>query len=256
MSQWLLGCLFLLIVIAAPLFAPYDPMAMDTTSIVRAPNSEHLMGTDQLGRDVWSRLLYGGRITLLSTLMALFIAVIGGGGIGLIGGFYGGLIDGIAQLLINGLLAIPGLLLGLMWVTLLGEGIISAAVAVGLIQLAPFAQFARSLSIATAGKAYVTGGYAVGATNTHVLWQYVLKNNLPALLSYTSVTFAYCLLNIAAFGFLGLLGTPGVPEWGVMLAEGREVLREAPWVSTAPGIAITLVVSMANAFADRFNHHK
>lgn len=239
-----------MLVIVAPVFAPFDPMLTNVDAVILPPNSTHLLGTDQLGRDVWSRLLYGGRTTLLSGFAALSIAALVGGSIGLVGGFFAGWLDEVLMIIINAWLAIPGLLLGLTVMTLLGQGILSTTVAVGIIQLAPFAQYTRTVAISIANSGYVTSGYAVGASKVHILWHYVLRGSIPALFSYSSVTFAYALLNIAAFGFLGLHTTP---EWGVMLAEGREVLREAPWVSAVPAVAITLTVLAANAFADGFN---
>jgi ABC-type dipeptide/oligopeptide/nickel transport system permease subunit len=240
----------------APLLAPHDPMQTDREALTQPPDSRHLLGTDQLGRDVFSRLLYGGRTSTGLALIALGIGVITGGSIGLVAGFFGGRVDQMLLLVINALLSIPGLLIGLMIVTLLGQGLLSAALAVGISQTAPFAQVARTLAISNRNTTYVTAAYAIGATRFHIWRQHIVPACLPLLRTQTGVTFSYCLMNIAAFGFLGLVGTPGLPEWGVMLAEGREAIREAPWISTAPGLAISLVVFSINSLIDDLNRNR
>lgn len=236
-------------ILFAPYAAPYDPMQTGTG--IQPPNRVHWLGTDQIGRDVLSRVLYGGRLTLLMASGAVLIAAAIGTLLGLSAGFLGGSVDQLLNAITNGLLAIPNLIFGLVLMTVLGQGALSTVLAVGISQIAPFAQFARTTAQWARNREYIEGGRAIGASPLYLLRYYVLPNCLPILLSYGSLTFGYCLLNVAAFGYLGLVG--GI-EWGSMLAEGREVIREAPWVSLAPGFALTFLVLSVNWTADTISN--
>jgi peptide/nickel transport system permease protein len=196
-------------------------------------------------------LLYGGQRTLLMTGVAVAVAVTGGASAGIMAGFLDGYIDDVITTLTSAMLAIPGLMIALVILTMTGQGILQVALATGMVQVAPMTLVIRSQAKLLRQADYITGALAIGASNWRVLICYILPGCLPLILSYGSVIFGYCLLNIGSLGFLGLMGEPGIPEWGVMLAEGREVLREAPWVGAAPGIAISLIVLGVNWLADR-----
>jgi ABC-type dipeptide/oligopeptide/nickel transport system permease subunit len=239
-------------ILIAPIFTPFDPLATSSQVVLTPPSSTHLLGTDQLGRDVLSRLLYGGQRTLLMTAAASTLAIVIGTVVGMTAGWFGGIVDRIIDSVLNALLAIPGLMLAMVIITILGQGIPSIILAVALVQIAPTARIIRAQTLVSRSADYVTGAVALGATRGYILRVHILSACLPVILTWGSVTFGYCLLNIGALGFLGLAGEPGIPEWGVMLAEGREVFREGIWVGAAPGIAITLTVLIVNWLADHF----
>lgn len=240
---------FLLLIMLVPSVAPFDPMKTNSAAPSQPPGTVHLMGTDMLGRDVFSRLLHGGRRTILMAAAATLIAVIPGGIIGLGAGYYGGWFEKLVLIFNNAMLAFPGLMLAFVVVTLAGQTSEAVALAVGLAQIAPFIQVARSITLSIKAEAYIESAKALGASERRILRDYIFPNCLPTLTAYTVVIFSYSILNSAALSFLGLAGQPGVPDWGVMLAEGRAVFRDAPWVSFMPGLAITLVVATLNALS-------
>ena len=250
-----LPLLVLGIIFAASIFAPIlttsDPLKTHPSLQFQAPDSTYLLGTDSLGRDVWSRLLYGGRRTLLTSALALVIAFVPGVTLGLLAGAGQHWLDLFITTLINGLLAIPGLIVALVILTLLGRGIFSLPIAVGLAQIAPCASITRATVQAIRSALYIEAGYGLGATRRHILLRYILPNILPTLLAYAALIFGYATLNGAALNFLGLGGEPGTPDWGVMLAEGRSAFRLAPWISLVPGLAITATIWSVNALADQ-----
>ncbi len=229
----------LLLILIAPLFAPFDPMTTDPAGSLTSPDSAHLLGTDRLGRDVWSRLLYGGQRTVLIAALATTIAV----GFGMLLGMTGW---GGFDLLMNALLAFPTLLLALVVITLLGTGAVSLALATGIALIAPFARVTRGAVRATRDLPFVESARALGASDWRIFTRHIAPNIAPTLLAFAGVTFAYSVLNSAALSFLGLGGDLGTPDWGAMLAEGRVAFRTAPWISVAPGLAITLLVWVVN----------
>jgi peptide/nickel transport system permease protein len=239
---------FLLILFQVlPVFAPYDPMQTHTENINTPPDNIYLMGTDMLGRDVLSRMLYGGQRTVFTAFAATLIAVIPGALIGLSAGYYGGWLERLVIVVNNALLAFPGMIFAFVVATLTGQSAGSIALAVGLAQVAAVMQVARSAAVSIRNATYIEGATAIGASQVYILWRYIFPNCLPILMSYGLIVFSYCILNSAALSFLGFGDQPGIPDWGVMLAEGRGVFREAPWVSFYPGMAITLIVFIINA---------
>jgi ABC-type dipeptide/oligopeptide/nickel transport system permease subunit len=243
--------LFLIVALTmiAPWLSPMDPMLTNTAGQLLPPNHDHLLGTDLLGRDVLSRVLYGGRQTLINASLATGIAVSAGVTLGLLART-GQLVDRAVVWLINALLAIPGLVLALVIITLLGRGNIPLAVAVGLSQVAPFGFVVRFAGRTIQSRVYVEAARSFGATQTWINLYHILPNIRPAILAYSGVIFSYCILNVAALSFLGLGGEPGTPDWGTMLADGRIAFRSAPWISIAPGIVISLTVWAVNTLAD------
>lgn len=250
----------LLAVLLAPIAAPYDPMATDTSAQFQAPSAAHWLGTDQFGRDVLSRLLHGGQRTLFVTLAATGIAAAVGTLLGMMSAYRsnetgvshpGDWIAFGAGVIVSALFAVPALVLALALVTLLGTGLPSLAIATGVSQIAPFARLVAAAARQAAAMPYVEAARSLGAREARITWQHVLPNLLPTLLSATVIAFAYCLLNSAALSFLGLGAPPGQPDWGAMLYEGRQVFRVAIWVGLASGSAITILVWLAIWTADR-----
>ncbi len=244
-------CIIFILTVFAPIFASQDPAQTETSIQMQSPSFDHIFGTDFLGRDVLSRLLYGGQRTLLITFLATGLAVIVGSAIGLAAGMSASILDVILSTLINALLAIPNLLLALVILTLLGGGASPLIVATGFTQIAPVARVIRVAAQSVLAQPYIEAGYAIGLKRWHILFYYVLPNIRNILFVYGAVTFSYCLFNSAALSYLGLGGEPGVPDWGVMLAEGRNTLQDAPWVAIAPGIAITLTIWSINSLVDK-----
>lgn len=249
MRSIVLLALLLLFVLVAPLLAPDDPMRTDTINQLQPPNHDHLLGTDLLGRDVLSRALYGGQHTIMIAALATAIAFVPGILLGLLSTL--NVADRWIAILINAVLAFPGLLLALLIMTLLGQGALSLALATGITQIAPCARVTRSAVVSVWSLGYIDAARGLGATRLRLIMAHVLPNILTTLLAYTGVIFAYAILNSAALSFLGLGGEPGVPDWGVMLYEGRQAFRSAPWIAVAPGFAITLTVILVNRAADQ-----
>ncbi len=249
--QLMVLCSIILIISLASILSPADPMRTEPDLQMQPPNLNHLLGTDLLGRDVLSRLLYGGQRTLIATILAASIAIVAGSGIGILAGLSVNKVDAILSSLINALLAIPNLLLALVILTLLGGGIVPLIFATGFTQIAPVARVLRVAVIAVRMQPYIESGYAIGLKRWHIVYYYILPNIQNTLLAYGPVTFSYCLLNSSALNYLGLGGEPGVPDWGVMLAEGRNTLHDAPWVALASGFAITIMIWLINSLIDQ-----
>lgn len=242
------ACIFL------PALFPTDPMLTDPQAQLSPPGPTHIFGTDLLGRDVLSRTLHGGKRSLfMAAAVTVLVVTVGlpvGAGAGAITNRYLG--QGVLTLL-NAILAIPSLILALVVITIMGGGMWGVIVAVSIAQVAPFASVIRSAVLTVRSAAYIEAAHSFGANQVHVFLHHILPGIRPTLLSYGSVMFAYGLLNAAALTFLGLGGEPGIPDWGVMLAEGRAAFRVAPWIALAPGLAITLTVWSVNSLADQMS---
>jgi peptide/nickel transport system permease protein len=239
------------LVLLAPLCATYDPMRTDTAAQRQPPSLDHWLGTDGLGRDVWSRLAAGGGRTFGIAALASGIALLPGIALGLLLSAAPRRVTGVADLLITAILAFPTLITALIIMTLMGQGAFPLALAVGIAQIAPTVRVVRGAALSIRGEAYIESARAAGATPMRLLLVHILPNIAPTVLAYAGVVFSYSLLNSAALSFLGLGGEPGVPDWGVMLAEGRQAFRTAPWIALASGAAITLSVMIVNRATDR-----
>ncbi len=240
-----------LLVLFAPVIAPIDPMLTDEDAQSLPPGQTwtHPLGTDRFGRDVLSRALYGGQHTLGIAIGATVVAVAGGLALGLCSGA-GRWADVIVTTLVNALLAIPGLLVAFVVVTLLGQGGVALLLATGFAQVAPYARVVRGAMLTAQTAVYVEAAEALGATRGRMLLRHVLPNVATTLLAYGGAVFSYCILNSAALSFLGLGAAPGAPDWGVMLADGRAGFRTVWWVSLVPGVLITMTVWAINRLSD------
>jgi ABC-type dipeptide/oligopeptide/nickel transport system permease subunit len=250
----LLGGLLLavigLLVVLAPWATRYDPQAMEPGNQLAAPSSAHWLGTDPFGRDVWSRVLFGGRRTLLVAGAALAITVGGGLVLGLLTGYYGGLLDELVMRVVDVMLSFPGILLILVFVAMLGAGSRTLAVAVGVAGVPVFSRVVRSAVLVVRSEPYIEAAQSLGASHTRIMLRHILPNALGAIIAFSSVQFGWAILNASAMSFLGLGESPSIPEWGAMLNLGRGYLRDAPWASAAPGLAITLTVLAINVLGD------
>ncbi len=248
----LLGLIVLLSGLA-PWLARHDPRQANTEEQFRSPSESYLFGTDLLGRDVFSRVLYGGRRTLGVALLTLGVTLLPGLVIGLVAGYTGRWIDAALMVLMDALLAFPSLLLALSLVALLGNGMVQIALAVGIAGIPGYARVTRAAVLEARVMPFVEGARAIGARPQGIMWRYILPTITPPLLAFAGVTLSWALLNSAALMFLGYGGDISAPDWGVMLADGRQVFRTAPWVAIAPGVALSLTVFGINLLASGLN---
>jgi len=244
----LLGAMAL-IALLGPWLATHDPRATVPEDQLQPPSPEHWFGTDLLGRDVYSRVLYGARRTLGVALLTLAITLLPGLALGLAAGYAPRWLDLLLTTLIDALLAFPSLLLALALLALLGGGLASVALAVGVAGAPAFARVTRAAVIEARALPFVEAARAVGARPGRILIWHILPNVAAPLLAFAGVTLSWALLNSAALTFLGYGGDVSAPDWGVMLADGRQAFRSAPWVAAAPGIALSLTVFAINALA-------
>jgi len=246
-----LSILFVLVAVAllAPFLAPYDPIKI-SRDVMQGPSFNHWMGTDNLGRDVFSRVIYGARISLQMGFIAVAIAASIGTLIGVIAGTYGGLIDGFFMRFIDALMALPGILLALTVAATLGPGLYNAMIAVGVAWIPSFARIVRSSVLQIRETTYVEAARASGASDMRLILRHILPNALTAVLVLASLGVATAILVGAALSFLGVGASPPTPEWGIMLSDGRPFMRSAWWIMAFPGLAITVTVLGANLVGD------
>jgi peptide/nickel transport system permease protein len=247
-----LGFLILLVSLAvlAPLVAPADPLGVVPARAQRPPGAEVWLGADHLGRDIFSRLLYGARISLFLGLISVGIAATFGTILGLVAGYYGGRVDLATGVLIDIMLAFPGILLALGIVTVLRPGIVNAMVAVGIAAIPTYTRLIRGSVLAAKANPYVEAARVVGCRTPRILWLHILPNVLAPLIVLATLGAAQAILAGAALSFLGLGAQPPTPEWGIMLSEGRRYIRDAWWNSMFPGVAIMLTVLAINLLGD------
>jgi ABC-type dipeptide/oligopeptide/nickel transport system permease subunit len=234
----------------APFLAPGGPLAADAAHILLPPGAGWPLGTDALGRDVLARLLWGGRWTLGMGLISLAVTVGLGLPAGLLAGVLGGWVEAALMRVVDALLAFPGLLLAMAVVAMMGHGMGAVAVAVGLAAAPAYARVTRSAVLEVRVQPYVQAARSVGCSEWRIMLRHVLPNAAVSLMAFAATQLGWVLLNGTALNFLGLGVQPGTPEWGVMLADGRDYLRQAPWASTFPGLALTLTVLAANLVGD------
>ncbi len=239
-----------LLALLARWIAPYDPLAIDLPNQLQPPSPAHWLGTDLLGRDILSRLVYGGRATLVTALAAVALSVALGVSLGLVSGFYGGWVDACIMRFVDMLLAFPRILLALTVVALLGVGLGNVMVAVGIAGISGYARVVRGVVLSAREQVYVEAARLVGCRNGRILFRHVLPNVLAPVIVLATVDVAHALLSASSLSFLGLGAQPPTPEWGLMLNEGRAYLRVAPWVTAAPGLTIMLTVLSVNVLGD------
>jgi len=250
---WSAGLLLLAVAAStacAPLLAPYDPLATAPALQLLPPGFDHPAGTDLLGRDVWSRLLWGGRLSLAGGVAATVLAALPGTLIGLLSAYAGGRVDTALMRTVDVLLAFPSLLLALTIVAWLGPGLASAVLAVGLAGIPRFARVARASALIVRAEPFIEAARVVGSRPARIVLRHIAPNVWDTVVVLGSLELGYSLMSIGALSFLGLGAQAPAPEWGLMLAEGRAFLRAAPWITTSPGLAIALCVLAFNVLGD------
>ncbi len=243
-------CILLFIALFAPLIAPYDPLDDNLLNRYKAPSKEHWMGTDGMGRDILSRIIYGSRISLKVGLLSISMALVLGTLLGILAGFYGGIIDMIIMRAMDILLAFPSILLAIAIVTILGPQLKNAILAIGIINIPRFARVIRSSVISIRESEYIDAARALGANDIRIIIFHLLPNALAPLIVQSTLSIANAILEAAALSFLGLGAQPPQPEWGAMLSDARAALQRAPWAATFPGLAIIFGVFGFNLLGD------
>jgi len=250
----LFGGILLLIIsllaLLAPFIAPYDPNDIKSEERLQAPNIHHLFGTDHLGRDILSRVIWGSRISLYVGLISVSIALIGGLFLGLIGGYYRGHIDEIISRFVDILLSFPALLLALLIVTILGPSLFNISLTIGIVYMPQFARIIRAGTLAVREKDFIQAAIAAGDGDLWIMFVEILPNTIAPLVVQSTITLAFAILTEAALSFLGLGIPPPTPAWGSMLYEARGYMEIAPWMTIFPGLAIFVTVLAFNIFGD------
>lgn len=247
------GIVLLLLVasaVFAPLIAPFTPEQQDFANALQPPSSTNLFGTDEQGRDQFTRVIYGGRISLQVGVISVAIACFFGVILGIIAGYYGGWLDMIIMRFMDIMLAFPGILLALAVVTILGPAMTTLMIAVGVSSIPMFTRVARSSVLAAKETEYVTAAHVVGATAGRIMWRHILPNTFAPIMVLATTGTASAIITGAALSFLGLGVQPPTPEWGSMLSGSRRFLRHAAWMMFYPGMAITLTVVSINLLGD------
>ncbi|MTV49151.1 ABC transporter permease subunit [Heliobacillus mobilis] len=249
-----IGLVLLLILVAAalfaPVFAPYDPYESNMPNALTAPNSAHLMGTDELGRDIFSRILYGARISLVVGVQAVSLALICGVVLGAVAGYYGGKVDTVIMGFMDVMLSFPSILLAIAFMTVLGRGIDKAVIAIGIVSIPQYARIVRSSVLSVKENVYVTAARAIGNGDGRLIFVHILPNVLAPIIVRATIGISDAILEAAALGFLGLGVAPPTAEWGTMLGSGRQTIFNAPHIVTFPGLAITMTVMAFNLLGD------
>jgi len=241
--------LTVVVAIAAPLIAPYDPDAQGSTRLL-PPSGSNIMGTDELGRDTFSRIVFGARVSLQVGIISVFIALLAGAILGVVAGFFGGRIDAWLMRGVDIMFAFPGLVLAIVIAGLLGASRTNAMIAIGLVYAPAFARVIRGSVLSVMSEPYVEAGRVVGATNRRLVQRYVLPNIVAPLIVMTSVYLSSAILSEAALSFLGLGTQPPEPAWGGMLNLARTYMEISPWMAIFPGLAIMIVVLGFNFLGD------
>ena len=248
------GCvlvvLFLVVTALAPVLAPYDPIVADFANVLSPPTRAHPLGTDDIGRDILSRVIHGSRVSLQAGLFTVAIALTVGLPLGLIAGFRGGRLDDLIMRGIEVILSFPTLVLALGITAVLGPKLIHALFAIGIVFVPHFARLIRGQVLTVKENDFIAAARALGASDLRVIRRHVLPNCLAPILVQSSFSIAFAILTEAALSFLGLGTQPPTPSWGIMLAMGRGYLEQAPWLGAFPGLAIFVTVLGFNLLGD------
>jgi peptide/nickel transport system permease protein len=236
--------------LAAPWIAPYDPLRINTRNTLAPPSAQHWFGTDDLGRDVLSRVLWGGRISLRVGLIAATISMVGGLALGLVSGYFGGRISFLILRAMDLLLAFPGLLLALVIVGTLGPGLDNIMIAVGVGAIPIFTRVVHGSVLSVKQNDYIDAARALGGTDRRIIVRHVIPNIVAPVIVLYTLQMGAAIFAASSLSFIGLGAQPPSPEWGAMVSRGRHVLREAMWMTTFPGLAIAMVILSINVLGD------
>ncbi len=256
----LVGLAYIALVLVLALFAhwlaPYNPAEQFRDALLVPPawieggSMAHILGTDDVGRDILSRLIYGAQLSLLIGCMVVSVSLVLGISLGLLAGYYGGWVDSLMMRLVDIMLALPSLLLAIAIVAILGPSIVNASLAISFVALPHYIRLTRASVLSEVNRDYVTASRVAGASNFRLMFSCILPNCLAPLIVQATLGFSNAILDMAALGFLGLGAQPPTPEWGSMLADALQFVQRAWWVVTLPGLAILLTVLAFNLMGD------
>lgn len=242
--------LLIAVALAAPLIAPYDPLEAVMQNAYLPPSAEHLFGTDKLGRDNFSRILYGASYSLSSVLLLVTIIFAVGTTLGVLAGYYGGKVDIVIMRISDMMISFPGMILAIAVAGILGGSLINAVIALTIVTWTKYARLARSMVLKIKKRDFVEAAIVNGGTSTHILWKHILPNILPLMVITAASDIGAMMMELAGLSFLGFGSQPPAPEWGLMLNEGRQQLQTAPWLMIFPGLAIFVTVVIFNLWGD------
>jgi peptide/nickel transport system permease protein len=241
---------FVAVALAAPLVAPVDPLATDWRTVRKPPSALHLFGTDELGRDVLARLIWGARASLMAGLVSVSIAVTVAVPLGLVSGYLGGTVDALLMRVVDAMLAIPFLVLAIALAAFLGPSLTNAMIAIGVVQTPIFTRLTRGQTLAVKHEDYIEAARAVGNPHRRILLRHILPNILAPILVQATLAIAAAIIAEASLSFLGLGQQPPAPSWGSMLNTASHFLSQAPWMAVWPGLAIFSLVLSFNLLGD------
>lgn len=239
-----------LVAIFAPVVAPYDPYTSDMPMALKGPSAEHLLGNDELGRDILSRIIYGAGVSLRVGLIAVGIALSVGMVVGSLAGYYGGRLDIVIMRFMDIMLAFPSILLAIALMAVLGRGVENAIIAIGIVSIPEYARIVRGSVMSVKENEYVQAARAIGNNDMQIIFKHILPNVMAPIIVRATLGISTAILETSALGFLGLGVVPPFAEWGTMLGSGRGYMFNAPHLVFFPGIAITLTVMAFNLFGD------
>ena len=240
----------LLIAIAAPVIAPYDPTHAAMKDAFLEPGAQHLFGTDKLGRDCFSRVLYGARASLTGVLVLVASVFVVGTTMGVVSGYFGGKVDMVIMRISDMMISFPGMILAIAIAGIMGGSLVNAVFALTIVSWTKYARLSRSMVLKVKRRDFVEAAIVNGGTPGHILWVHILPNILPMMVITAAADIGALMMELAGLSFLGFGSQPPAPEWGLMLNEGRQQLQTAPWLMIFPGLAIFVTVVVFNLWGD------
>lgn len=242
--------LLILLALAAPLIAPYDPLTAEMKNAYLPPSGEHLFGTDKLGRDCFSRILYGASYSLSSVLLLVAVIFAVGTSLGVAAGYFGGKTDTVIMRISDMMISFPGMILAIAIAGILGGSLINAIIALTIVSWTKYARLARSMVLKIKKRDFVKAAVVNGGKPLHILSRHIVPNILPLMVITAASDIGAMMMELAGLSFLGFGSQPPAPEWGLMLNEGRQQLQTAPWLMVFPGLAIFVTVVIFNLWGD------
>lgn len=254
-KQFTFFAILAILIALTAVFAPIvthgiDPTAGNLKDAILPPSAEHIFGTDKMGRDIFARVIYGARTSLVAALSVVAIIFVVGGFLGILAGYFGGIVDTIIMRIADMMIAFPGLVLALAVAGILGANVRNAIIAIALVSWTKYARLSRSLVMKIRHRDYVSAAIVTGSKTPYMLLRYMLPNVIPTLVITAATDIGSMMLELAALSFLGFGATPPTPEWGLMLSEGRAYMQSAPWLMVYPGLAIFITVVVFNMLGD------
>lgn len=240
----------LLIAIAAPVIAPYDPTHAAMKDAFLEPGAQHLFGTDKLGRDCFSRVLYGARASLTGVLVLVASVFVVGTTMGVVSGYFGGKVDMVIMRISDMMISFPGMILAIAIAGIMGGSLVNAVFALTIVSWTKYARLSRSMVLKVKRRDFVEAAIVNGGTPGHIIWVHILPNILPMMVITAAADIGALMMELAGLSFLGFGSQPPAPEWGLMLNEGRQQLQTAPWLMFFPGLAIFVTVVVFNLWGD------